>query len=79
MKLFGYTNEAGVIEGAGPNVLAEVTLCASPHELRQMAKFLQYCAGEMERLGARYDHVHLGDHMKEFDQTSPHFVVFPAV
>jgi hypothetical protein len=76
MKLFGYGNEEHAVE---PKVLAEVTLSASPHELRRMAAFLQHCASEMERMGDSYDHIHLGDHMKEFDQSSPHFVVFRAI
>lgn len=37
-----------------------------------MAEFLLFCASEMERIGAKYGHLHLGDGMKEFEK-SPHF------
>jgi len=78
MKLVGYANEDVDSDKIQPKVLAEVTLSASPQELRRMSDFLRHCASEMERMGNAYDHIHLGDHMKEFDQSSPHFVVFRA-
>ncbi|PLK50148.1 hypothetical protein [Uliginosibacterium sp. TH139] len=58
-----------------PAELAEITLSATPTELRRMGEFFASCAAEMERMGDVYDHVHLGDRMKEFDTSSPHFVV----
>jgi hypothetical protein len=79
MKLFGYVDQGLDVEHIVPSALAEVTLCASPQELRRMAEFLLACASEMERMGGSYDHVHLGDRMKEFDEVSPHFVVAKAV
>ncbi|RQP24177.1 Imm32 family immunity protein [Piscinibacter terrae] len=79
MKLYGCANEGVEVPQAKPKALAEITLCASPQELRRMAAFLQHCAAEMDRMGESYDHIHLGDHMKEFDQTSPHLVVFRNV
>lgn len=60
-----------------PSKLAEVNLRASPAELRAMAKFLADCADEMDRMGAKYDHVHLSDRIKSFED-SPHFVVMRA-
>ena len=74
MKLYGYPGQRATREGIAPLTLAEVTLCATPNELRQMAGFLLSCAAEMERMGSTYDHVHLSDELKEFDE-SPHFVV----
>jgi hypothetical protein len=74
MKLYGYADEGLSIEEIVPAVLAEVTLCATPEELRRMAGFLTFCASEMDRMGAKYDHVHLADRMEEFG-SSPHFVV----
>jgi hypothetical protein len=75
MKLFGYADQGLDAEHIAPLTLAEVTLCATPQELRRMAEFLVACASDMERMGDSYDHVHLGDRMKEFDEVSPHFVV----
>lgn len=78
MKLYGYSEEGRSPEAIEPRPLAEVTLCATPEELRSMSKFLAACADEMVRMGATYDHVHLSDRRKEF-RTSPHFVVAAAV
>ena len=74
MRLLGYANEGLPIDEIIPAKLAEVTLCATPVELRRMAEFMTFCASEMERMGEAYDHVHLSDCMKEFHH-SPHFVV----
>lgn len=78
MKIYGYANEGSEPEHVVPVQLEEITLCATPSELRRMGEFLAACAAEMERMGDTYDHVHLGDCMKEFDGASPHFVVAKA-
>lgn len=74
MKLYGYPEGSVPIEEIVPASLVEITLCATPAELRKMAQFLESCAAEMERMGSEYDHVHLSDRLKEFE-SSPHFVV----
>lgn len=78
MKIFGYSNQQADPGHVVPEQLAEITLCATPGELRRIGEFLVSCAAEMERMGDVYDHVHLGDRMKEFDTSSPHFVVARA-
>jgi len=78
MRISGYPKHKADSEDVFPEELAEITLCATPVELHCMAKFLVDCAAEMDRMGDTYDHVHLGDRMKEFDTTSPHFVVCRA-
>jgi hypothetical protein len=78
MKLHGYPDDGLPIEEIVPAELAEVTLVATPSELRRMAEFLSFCASEMERMGSAYDHVHLADRTKDF-QNSPHFVVMRDV
>ncbi|MFI5445577.1 hypothetical protein [Polaromonas sp. UC242_47] len=78
MKIYGYMNQGWEPQHVVPEQLAEITLCATPSELRRMGEFLASCAAEMERMGDTYDHVHLGDRMKEFDGASPHFVVAKA-
>lgn len=82
MKLYGYeSSELNMAEPASDEVsdvvpleLSEVTLCASPSELRQLAEFLGMCAVEMERMGGAYDHLHLSDQIKSFTGV-PQFVV----
>lgn len=74
MKLYGYPDEGRPVEEIVPAELAEVTVNATPRELRRMAEFLQFCANEMDRMGNAYGHIHLSDHMKDF-RTSPQFVV----
>lgn len=73
MHIYGYAKDRP-IETVVPELLAEITLNASPGELRAMSKFLRDCADEMDRMGSEYDHVHLSDRMREFE-ASPHFVV----
>ncbi|WP_136420076.1 hypothetical protein [Herbaspirillum sp. ST 5-3] len=75
MKIFGY--EAGGGDGAEirPAALDEITLQASPAELRKIAAFLNACADGIETRGKDWEHEHLSDRVKEFEG-SPHFVVF---
>jgi hypothetical protein len=76
MKIFGHTDQQVETERIVSGELTEITLCATPHELQRMGEFLFLCAAEMNRMGDTYNHIHLGDRMKEFDVSSPHFVVF---
>jgi len=78
MKIYGYIDEEAISEKTGPKMLAEVTLAASPDELRSIASFLVSSAERMERMGASYDHEHLGDKQPGFDDP-PHLVVFNPV
>lgn len=77
MKLYGYAESNPPSKEVVHLTIAEISLCATPYELRRMAKFLASCAAEMERMGDAYDHVHLSDRLKEF-ASSPHFVVARA-
>ncbi|RYE80479.1 MAG: hypothetical protein EOO80_03750 [Oxalobacteraceae bacterium] len=74
MNLFGYSDDGVGAEQGGPVALAEVTLCASADEVRTMASFLMSCAAEMDRIGCAYDHVHLSDRLKKFEDW-PRFVI----
>lgn len=74
MKLYGYSVDSRDTEDVVPSDLAEVTVTATPGELRRMADFFLFCAAEMDRMGLSYDHIHLSDRMKEFE-SSPHLVV----
>lgn len=74
MKIYGYSDEGLPVEDIVPATLAEVTICATPGELRQMSEFLVLCASEMDRMGTKYDHIHLSDRVKSF-RSSPQLVV----
>lgn len=75
VKIYGYSDQGLPIEEIEPSELAEITLVASPSELRKIVAFLTSAAEGMERLGSDFDHVHLADKQAGFDE-SPHFVVF---
>lgn len=75
MKVHGYAKEEHDVENLIPSELTEITLVASPDELRRIAKFLNHCASEIESSGKSWCHEHLSDKDKSF-LNSPHFVVF---
>ena len=77
MKIYGYSESDLPIEEIVPDSLAEITLVASPAELRRIAEFLLEGAATMERMGATYSHEHLSDWDDSFE-SSPHFVIAPA-
>lgn len=77
MKIYGYSDQGLPIEEIRPEQLAEITLVASPNELRRIAAFLSSAADTMDRMGAIYSHEHLADKQPDFND-SPHFVVFNA-
>lgn len=78
MNIYGYSNQGLPIEEIRPEELAEITLVASPTELRKIAAFLISAADNMERMGISYSHEHLADKQLGFD-SSPHFVVFNSI
>lgn len=75
MKIHGYADEGLEIEDIVTAELAEITLVATPEELRRIANFLENCAKGMEARGKSWEHEHLSDKDHYFDG-SPHFVVF---
>ncbi len=77
MKIYGYSERDLPIEEIVPDSLAEITLVASPAELRRIAEFLLEGAATMERMGATYSHEHLSDWDDSFE-SFPHFVIAPA-
>ncbi len=74
MQIYGYEDNGQPLDAVVPALLAEITLNATPDELRAMAGFLQGCAEEMDRMGDKFEHIHLSDRLKAFE-ASPHFVV----
>ena len=77
MKISGYRDEGLPIAEIQHHELAEITLIATPAELRRMAAFFSNAADEMERMGPAYDHEHLCDRQPGFDD-SPQLVVVNA-
>ncbi|MCH4296698.1 hypothetical protein MJ923_20550 [Shewanella sp. 3B26] len=55
--------------------LKELSVIATPDELRKIAEFFIETANTMESMGDDYDHEHLSDRFKEFE-SSPHLVTF---
>lgn len=74
MRIYGCEDTGQPTDEIIPALLAEITLNASPEELRALAAFLVECAAEMDRMGEGFDHVHLADRVTSF-ASSPHFVV----
>ena len=74
MKLYGHVIPGTSKGAADPNTLTEVTLVASPAELRRIADFLLAGAASMERMGESFDHEHLSDKDRSFE-SSPHLVI----
>lgn len=74
-KFYGYTDAGLEVSQPTPLQLCEVTLSASPSELRSIAKFLLRAAEEIEKFGTDWEHEHLGDSDEGFAE-SPNFVVF---
>ena len=77
MKLYGYSAKANLEQPTVPEALAEITLVASPAELRRIAEFLMSSAARMESMGSAYSHEHLSDWDSSF-QSSAHLVVAPS-
>jgi hypothetical protein len=75
MKIHGYADEYLEVEAIVSAELAEITLVASPEELRRIARFLENCANGMEAHGRSWEHEHLSDKDRYFEG-SPHLVVF---
>ena len=77
MKITGYSIEDVGLEPEQVRFidLAEITVTASPTEVRRFAAFLNDVADAMERMGDKYSHEHLSDHQPDFDD-SLHITVF---
>jgi hypothetical protein len=75
MKIYGYKDEGLAIEEIQSEELAEITLVATPEELRKISRFIESAANEIEQWGRGFSHEHLSDKQPGF-KNSPHFVVF---
>ncbi|WP_028453937.1 Imm32 family immunity protein [Chitinilyticum litopenaei] len=75
MKIHGYADQGLPAEDIVPAELAEITLVATPEELRRIARFLEHCAQGMESRGKAWQHEHLSDRDRSFEGAA-HFVVW---
>jgi len=77
MKITGYsTADAGLLPEQVRFIdLAEITITASPAEVRRFAAFLAATADRMDLIGPNYSHEHLADRQPGFE-ASPHVTVF---
>jgi hypothetical protein len=75
IKFYGYSDAVLEQQQLTPLQLSEVTLSASPSELRSIAKFLMRAADEIEQLGTEWEHEHLCNSEEGFSN-SPSFIVF---
>lgn len=74
MKIYGYENsdESDLIE------MSEVTICASPENLREIALFINKMADEMEESKDSFDHAHLRDNWPEWNEDGADIIVGPS-
>jgi len=72
MEFFGYTENLQQAENPAPAKLPEVTISASPSELRAIAQFLIEAADNIETQGAGFEH----EHFPRNKEADPELVVF---
>jgi len=72
MKLWGYTKELMQVAEPQPSELVEVTISASPSELREISKFLSSAADAIESQGRSFEHEHFSSNAID----APRLVVF---
>lgn len=75
IKFWGYKKRSRSRDASEPMELAEVTLVASPAQLRKIAKFMEAAAEGIEKRGLGWEHEHLADKVPGF-RGSPGLIVF---
>lgn len=73
IKAYGYLAKADAHSLQGE--LAEVTIVADPDELRQIAKFLNDAATEIETHGAVFEHEHLRDVIEDWPEENTDLII----
>jgi hypothetical protein len=71
IKLWGYSLSRFQQE---PMELAEVTLAATPAQLRKIARFIESAADGLEKHGSNFGHEHLAHAVPEFEG-APEFII----
>jgi len=75
VKIYGYEKTEG--DDSDLIEMSEVTICASPKSLRDIAFFINKMADEMELDDASFDHYHLQDNCSDWDSNGPDIIVGP--
>ncbi|MEL4282792.1 MULTISPECIES: Imm32 family immunity protein [Shewanella] len=72
MKFWGYTQELAEAAEPQPKALIEVTISATPSDLREIAKFLSSAADKIEVQGRNFEHEHFLNNASD----APRLIVF---
>ena len=75
MKIYGYQNTE--VEDPELIELSEISLCASPSKLRDIADFLKKMADDMEKDNS-FEHAHLQDNCDNWQINTPDIIVCPV-
>jgi hypothetical protein len=73
MKAFGYEKRGG----SSPRLMEmeEVSFASSSASIREIARFLNKAADEMDEQGANFGHMHLQDEWAEWTENWPDVIV----
>ncbi|MFL6636812.1 MAG: hypothetical protein ACJ8HJ_31345 [Massilia sp.] len=69
MKIYGEVAEVQKHEGFVE--MSSIAISLSPDAMEKFASFVMHAASEMKRMGTSYDHVHLMDFCKDWDDAWP--------
>ncbi|MFB2654350.1 Imm32 family immunity protein [Shewanella seohaensis] len=72
MKFWGYTQELAEAAEPQPKALIEVTISATPSDLREIAKFLSSAADKIEVQGRNFEHEHFLNNASD----APRLIIF---
>jgi hypothetical protein len=61
MEIYGYNNEQVTAGVDKPSSLSEVTLVSNSHDLREIAKFLNSIADQIDEDADGFEHEHLSN------------------
>ena len=73
MKTFGYAKKK--LSPQGLLEMREVTFIGSAASIREVARFLLVAADEMEKNGAQFSHMHIGEQCSHWLEKWPDIVV----
>lgn len=72
MKAYGYSSEVDI--GEGPLPLSEISFWGEPEVLREVAKFIELMANEIQ-CNPDFDQMHLRDAWGEWTEDDPDIII----
>ena len=72
MKAYGYSSKVDI--GEGPLPLSEISFWGEPEVLREIAKFIELMANEIQ-CNPDFDHKHLRDSWREWQDDYPDVII----